>query len=401
MEDVTTALHSAPSEGVSWASGVRFGSPLQLLRESATNRQDGCLVTECNGLTWHIYFHGGRLWSAASSFQSPATLDYHLRCVGLKNLVGSNSVLSQASLAVRGEGDLQLWQSNSILSWLQDQGKINFLQRHQILENITKEAIESFLWLTDGDYQWVKGKSMADGQMPNGANLDLEDVLAYFQKRMQFWQQFGPLIRSPHQRPYLFNQDTQERCTPELVKLGKLLRGMSIRQLALVLNQDELKVARLLYPFIQRGDVYLHAPHQAYRKLPEIPQVIPSKVATKVYKVACIDDSPTILEEMYRFLNHEEYEVTKIDDSVKAASILFELKPDLVLMDITMPEINGYKLCSLLRNSVTFRETPIIMVTGRSGLIDKARAKVSGSTDYLVKPFTRGGLLALVEKYIH
>ena len=70
-------------------------------------------------------------------------------------------------------------------------------------------------------------------------------------------------------------------------------------------------------------------------------------------------------------------------------------------MDITMPEINGYKLCSLLRNSVALRETPIVMVTGRSGLVDKARARVTGATDYLVKPFTRGSLLAVVEKYLH
>lgn len=396
-----TALHSVSSEDGPQLSLAWFGDPVQILRESVASRQDGCLVAEHGGLAWYIYFQQGRLWSAASSFQSPATLDYHLRCVGLKSLTGANSALTEASLAVRSNGNLQMWQENPVLSWLESQGKINFLQRHQILENITKEAIESFLWLTDGHYRWIQGEPIANSQMPNGANLDLEDVLAHFQKRMQLWQQFAPLIQSPHQRPYLFNQDSQERCTPELVKLGKLLRGMSIRQLALVLTQDELKVARLLYPFIQRGDVYLHAPHKTYRQLPIVPQAVLSQPATKAYKVACIDDSPTILEEMYRFLNHEEYEVTKIDDSVKAASILFELKPDLILMDITMPEINGYKLCSLLRNSVTFRETPIIMVTGRAGLIDKARAKVSGSTDYLVKPFTRGGLLAIVEKYIH
>lgn len=227
-------------------------------------------------------------------------------------------------------------------------------------------------------------------------------MLGHFQNRMQAWQKFGPLIRSPHQRPYLFSQTSKDSCAPGLIKLGKLLKGMSIRQLALALNQDELKVAKLLYPYIQRGDVYLHVSQEAYRKLPEIPPA-PAKIesAVKTFKIACVDDSPTILEEMYRFLNHQEYEVTKIDDPIKAASILFRLKPDLILMDITMPEINGYKLCSLLRNSVTFRETPIIMVTGRSGLIDKARARVTGATDYLVKPFTRGGLLAVVEKYIY
>jgi two-component system, chemotaxis family, response regulator PixG len=69
-------------------------------------------------------------------------------------------------------------------------------------------------------------------------------------------------------------------------------------------------------------------------------------------------------------------------------------------MDITMPDINDYKLCRLFRSSAAFETTPIIMVTGNKGLIDKARAKLVGATDYLTKPFSQTELLELVEKHL-
>jgi two-component system, chemotaxis family, response regulator PixG len=70
------------------------------------------------------------------------------------------------------------------------------------------------------------------------------------------------------------------------------------------------------------------------------------------------------------------------------------------LMDITMPGINGYKLCSLFRSSTALAEIPIIMVTGNKGLVDRVRANIVGATDYLTKPFTEQDLIALVEKYL-
>ena len=65
-----------------------------------------------------------------------------------------------------------------------------------------------------------------------------------------------------------------------------------------------------------------------------------------------------------------------------------------------MPRINGYKLCGLLRGSESCHHTPIIMVTGHKGLIDKARAKLAGATDYLTKPFTQQGLMEVIEKHL-
>ena len=120
-----------------------------------------------------------------------------------------------------------------------------------------------------------------------------------------------------------------------------------------------------------------------------------------LYQIACIDDSPLILDEMERFLgNKGKYQLTKLEDPIQASKTIFRLKPDLILMDITMPDINGYKLCSLFRNSEALATTPIIMVTGNKGLVDRVRANMVGATDYLTKPFTQPELLEMVEKYL-
>jgi len=382
-----------------------LSQPAQILKEISSKKEDGFLQVIHNEVVWRLHFCNGKLRYANSSFQTLKTLDYHLRCVGFNQFSAANRCLPQAGLMTHGETWLQLGPTSPLINWFCSQGYLNVPQSARLLENLTKEALETFLWLTEGHYQWIQEKTGSDNNVVFGPDLELEEVLVYFQERVQAWQKYSTLIKSPHQRPYLFSQGGSNTNSPDLLKLSNILRGMSIRQLALALNQDELKIAKFLSPFIQRGEVYLRDPQTTYQKLPTIPQ-IPSPIDSlrsnvKTFKIACVDDSPTILDEMHRFLNHEEYEVTKIDDPVKAAAVLFKLKPDLVLMDITMPEINGYKLCSLLRNSVALRETPIVMVTGRSGLVDKARARVTGATDYLVKPFTRGSLLAVVEKYLH
>ena len=120
----------------------------------------------------------------------------------------------------------------------------------------------------------------------------------------------------------------------------------------------------------------------------------------KPWKIICIDDSPTILKEVQRFLPPERFAVKAIDNPVQAVPIIFHIQPDLILLDINMPEINGYKLCGLLRASNHCAHTPIIMLTANTGLIDKARAKIAGATDYFTKPFTRQELMLMIEKYL-
>jgi CheY-like chemotaxis protein len=99
-------------------------------------------------------------------------------------------------------------------------------------------------------------------------------------------------------------------------------------------------------------------------------------------------------------LDQAGYTATTLANPLEALSLVFQLKPDLILCDIAMPELDGYEVAAMLRRSTAFRQTPIVMLTGKDGFIDRVKAKMVGATDYLTKPFGAGELLMIVERYI-
>ena len=295
------------------------------------------------------------------------------------------------------------------INWLVLREYLNRDQAEQICASLSKEAIETLLWIREGEYKWTSNANLPQHVLAARVsfnNLDSFSVLQQIEARIETWQSLGSPITSPYQCLFLSNsQNVTESSSTVLAKLAKFLKGLSFRQLGLILNQDELKIAQLLHSFIASGEIALRPPQPPFHLLPNIPNIpdvtsAESQADGSKFKVACIDDSPTILDEMQRFLSQEAYEITKIDDPLKAAPILLRLKPDLILMDISMPNINGYKLCSLFRGSASLQHIPIIMVSGRTGFIDKTRAKMVGATDYLTKPFSQSELLSMVDKYL-
>lgn len=128
--------------------------------------------------------------------------------------------------------------------------------------------------------------------------------------------------------------------------------------------------------------------------------ILASPNTKNTYKIVCVDDSPTMLKEITRFLDDESFSVFTIKDSIKALMQIVRLKPDLILLDVNMAGIDGYELCRLLRNHSFFKKTPIIMVTGNTGIIDRVKAKFVGSSGYLTKPFTQSDLLKMVFRHL-
>ncbi len=116
----------------------------------------------------------------------------------------------------------------------------------------------------------------------------------------------------------------------------------------------------------------------------------------KNYTIVSVDDSPTFLKEISRFLEDENFSVITINDPVKAVMLIIRYKPNLILLDLHMEGIDGYELCRIIRNNSMFKNTPIIMVTGSKGIVDKVKARLVGASGYLTKPFTRADLLKMV-----
>lgn len=388
-------------------------NPAKLLTDLSGSNINGKLQVKSDRVTWNIYITNGQIECAGNSTQqSIKILDYHLRCLGLqdaaaavKSIPISNSQGNSSSSSWLEEGKII-----PSVNWLVLREHLDHSQVYNICTSLSQEAIETLLWIREGEYQWIKNAELPQHVLAariKFQTIELTSLIQNIEKNIKTWQSFQPEISSPYQCPHLKNpQQSIAVATPILSKLAKFLRGLSFRQLALILNQDELKIAKLLHPSIKSGEVVILPPQAPFDVLPPIPGdnsnsgTASDLAGEHKLKVACIDDSPTILDEMQRFLASEAYELTKIDDPLKAAPILLRLKPDLILMDISMPNINGYKLCSFFRGSPSLKQVPIIMVSGRTGFIDKTRAKMVGATDYLTKPFSKDELLSVVHKYL-
>ena len=113
--------------------------------------------------------------------------------------------------------------------------------------------------------------------------------------------------------------------------------------------------------------------------------------------IVCIDDSKTVQKQVKMTLQAAGYEVLGILDPTLALKELSQSKPSVIFMDINMPNINGYDLCALLRKSQKFKDIPIVMLTGRDGMIDRVRAKIAGANDYLTKPCDPNKLIAMAK----
>ena len=116
-------------------------------------------------------------------------------------------------------------------------------------------------------------------------------------------------------------------------------------------------------------------------------------------KVMIIDDSATIRRSAETMLKKEGCEVETAVDGFEALAKIAHMKPQLIFVDIMMPRLDGYQTCAIIKNNDNFKATPVIMLTSKDGLFDKARGRVVGSDQYLTKPFTRDELLSAVRRH--
>jgi twitching motility two-component system response regulator PilG len=116
-------------------------------------------------------------------------------------------------------------------------------------------------------------------------------------------------------------------------------------------------------------------------------------------KIMVIDDSSTIRRSAEIFLGQGGYQVVLADDGFDALAKMNDHKPALIFCDILMPRLDGYQTCALIKKSTKFHTTPVIMLSSKDGLFDRARGTMVGSNAYLTKPFTKDSLLKTVREY--
>ena len=390
-------------------------SPSEILAKIGKVKATGCLVVSYNSVTWRLYFHSGEIIYANHSLDSFGRLERHLRRFSYHLSTLTNSIRNEVRLKFENESQSSetLPPEYQAIVWLIENKILEDSQGLKLVKCLIKEVFESFLLLKNANLKFIKNTELYS----HLGRLNTKKLLINCQNKIEAWQALAPVIISPEQRPYFFSKNQSEgKISPQQIeKFSKLLKGFSFRQLAVLTNQDEIKIAQYVYKFIQDRIVILRDPQAPFDKLPQIkvdkksvqssPKDnnlinLPSVNTTKNYKLVCVDDSPTILKEIGRFLDKKNLEIQAINDSKKALLEIIRFKPDIILLDVGMPNIDGYRLCQLIRNHHLFKETPIVMVTGNRGLIDRAKARVAGASDYLTKPFTQSDLLNMVFRYL-
>ena len=131
---------------------------------------------------------------------------------------------------------------------------------------------------------------------------------------------------------------------------------------------------------------------------PGLENPVTNDAATALHglKVLVIDDSKTIRRTAETLLTKEGCTVYTAVDGFDALAKIADYRPDIIFVDIMMPRLDGYQTCSLIKHNRTFRDTPVIMLSSKDGLFDRARGRIVGSEHYLTKPFTKDELLSAI-----
>ena len=330
--------------------------PLSLLAQLISRQVSGCLRLTAQASEWRLLFNRGQLNFATNSADAFDRLDRQLQ--GLSQPVPS-AVRDQARLLFEHSDEVDEVVSHDYraLCWLVEQRALTAEQAGELIGSIAVEVIEPFLGIREGSYELVPA-ARTEG-IPTFCNLDLRPIVELCQR------------------------NSKQRAAGERV----------------ISTFSSATAAAGAYSRQGSGAGQINGQGGGTGPVSIKPNLQNSTSQT-TYTVACIDDSPTVLNAIQKFLEDQSLSVVAINDPVKALMQIVRSKPDLILLDITMPNLDGYELCALLRRHPRYKRTPIVMVTGNTGLIDRARAKLVRASGYLTKPFTQSDLLKMVFKHL-
>ncbi len=262
--------------------------------------------------------------------------------------------------------------------------------------------------------------------------VSVYEVLEEVQQQWEGWRKGKLTNYSPNLAPVLKQpKKLKEQVSATLYNKFKtaMSKGLTLRDLAVYLNQDLLKLTKYLMPYIDRGTIELVEvadllpPLVANSGSAPKPKAIasPSPARSEEIKkttdsrkpptlagpdkenrplIICIDDCPLTQKLLKGIITKAGYRFFGIEQAVMALPILIEQKPDLILLDLVMPIANGYEICTQIRRVSLLKDTPVAILTGRDGLVDRMRAKIVGCSDFIAKPVETEKVVAVIEKYL-
>lgn len=351
---------------------------------------------------WSFYLYLGRLIYATGTTHPVRRWQRNLveHCPQIPAKTPAEILAMQRTLAgIAATADLTIcWEYQLLCLWVQQ--KITYEQAVKMIRSVIVEVFFEVTQAMYMVYQINQDNSLS-------TQLVLIDVTQAIAEASQLWQLYqaakvadfspnlAPVIRQPEQ--------LQERTSVHVYQtLLRLLDGQhTLRDVAAQMQRDVAEVARSLLPYIQLGLVELvEIPDLPCLIAPPTDKILSTSAAQQGPLIACVDDSPLICRTMEKILTAAGYRFVGVNDALRALTILLARKPDLLFLDLVMPNTNGYEICGSLRKLSFFRNTPIVILTGNDGIIDRVRAKLVGASDFLSKPVDEETLLMVIRKHL-
>ncbi|MEQ8999287.1 MAG: response regulator [Coleofasciculus sp. B1-GNL1-01] len=291
------------------------------------------------------------------------------------------------------------WQYYLLSLWAKQQ-KITHEQTENLIQSVITEVLFDIAQAKQTTYK-IKQDNTLSTQLPV---VDVEMAIAQTDKLWQAWHHDLVVDYSPNQAPVIRQPQALQARTSEAVYqlLSKLLDGKhTLRDVAVQMKRDVLQVTRSLLPYIRWELIELIS-------IPDLPNPVrqedsenpPATAQSTQALIACVDDSPLVCHTMEKLLTASGYRSLVIDDGLRAIALLIARKPDVIFLDLVMPNTNGYEICAKLRKLQAFQTTPIVILTGKDGIVDRVRAKLVGASDFLNKPIDAGTVLNVISKHL-
>jgi twitching motility two-component system response regulator PilG len=355
----------------------------RVLQKLIANQGSGKLIIHNQAdpsIHWRIYLGNGRIHYAGSEQGQSERLNYLLQ----RYLPGKKIRVKQA-IGNDYQYLCELWESENFA----------FQEIRSILARLTQEALIQILSLPLPLCYFEETVGLDRLLL----YLDLKQLMQPVDQEIKYWLKLRSAIVSPFQRAVVADGTKILSTLRQLEQLnGELLaekfanlpglmeQELCVYEIAQRLETSTLNVGAILKTLVRNGGVTM----TPYERKQEDNRPI----------IACVDDSPSIQRVVKFSLEATGFRVLNIKEASSALTALLHAKPALILMDINMPDIDGYQLCSICNKSEALRHIPIVMLTGRSGVLDRVKAKMHGSVGYICKPFQPQELVNTVRSFV-
>lgn len=285
------------------------------------------------------------------------------------------------------------------------QKKLSITQAKAVIRTMAEEVLFSLACHSVTGSRWLPSKQ-PNVEILLSLPLPSEEIEQSIKKVQHLWQQWQKANLDnilPEQVPVWKEPPKEQNWS-----LQKLLNGdNTLWDIAYQLKRPVTNVTLSLVPLIKRGVVEL-------KEVPDLSSPIfkqrnkkvrlaiagESASSNKQPLIACIDDSAVVLQTLEKILAPAGYRVLKITEPLRQMSALVKHKPDLIFLDLLMPDASGYNICTFLRKTPMFQKTPIIILTSRDSVVNRGQAKLTGASDFLSKPPEPEKVLQVIQKYL-